>query len=130
MLSRNPNYGGKEGGGQILNKGKIFNLINGILRKCMVIQDSTMLVRHIKADDVVSNVLKVVNLYLQTANGCGITLLFIQTLQMLPDMMKIKFKLPSNINLIEKGGNHFSTLLIADNVSRDCFIVKYKLVLL
>lgn len=65
------------------------------------------------------NVLKVVNLYLQTAIGCGITLLFIQTLQMLPDMMKIKFKFPSNINLIEKGGNHFSTLLIADKVSRD-----------
>lgn len=85
----------------------------------MVIQDSTMLVRPIKADDVVPNVLKVVNLYLQTAIGCGITLLFIQTLQMLPDMMKIKFKLPSNINLIEKGGNHFSTLLIADKVSRD-----------
>lgn len=31
LLSRNPNYGGKEGGGQILNKEKIFNLINGIL---------------------------------------------------------------------------------------------------
>lgn len=119
MLSGNPNYGGKEGGGQILNKGKIFNLINGILRKYMVIQDSTMLVRHIKADDVVPNVLKVVNVYLQTAIGYGITLLFIQTLQMLPDMMKIKFKLPSNINLIEKGGNYFSTLLIADKVSMD-----------
>lgn len=58
LLSRNPNYGGKEGGGQILNKEKIFNLINGILRKCMVIQNSTMLVRHIKADDVHAQCIK------------------------------------------------------------------------
>lgn len=58
MLSRNPNYGGKEGGGQIRNKEKIFNLINGILRTCMVIQDSTMLVRHIKADDVHAQCIK------------------------------------------------------------------------
>lgn len=58
MLSRNPNYGGKEGGGQILNKEKIFNLINGILRKCMVIQNSTMLVRHVKADDVHAQCIK------------------------------------------------------------------------
>lgn len=119
MLSRNPNYGGKEGGGQILNKEKIFNLINGILRKYMVIQDSTMLVRPIKADDVHAQCIKSTEFIPPDSNSCGITLLFIQTLQMLPDMMNIKFKLPSNINLIEKGGNHFSTLLIADKVSRD-----------